>query len=161
MFKENSNKKKWSVEEAKKNMEQYCAFQERCHSEVRSKLLENSIYGDVLEDIIVYLIEQNFLNEERFAIQYAGGKFRIKKWGKIKITQALKQKYVSSYCIQEALKQISDEDYMETLMYWIEKKSNLLGDLSLFVKKQKLHDFAISKGFEQYLILDVLKDLKK
>ncbi|MBK8342084.1 MAG: RecX family transcriptional regulator [Bacteroidetes bacterium] len=93
----------------------YCAYQERCHEEVRTKLLSLKIYGEGLEAIINKLIEDDFLNEERFAKAYAGGKFRMKKWGRGKIVQGLKLRKISDYCIKKAMLEIDESDYQKTL----------------------------------------------
>src|SRR4051812_48736893 len=92
----------------------YCAYQERCHSEVRDKLYSFKLYKNEVEQLLTQLIEEDYLNEERFAIAYAGGHFRIKNWGKEKIKYALKQKRVSDYCIRKALASISNTDYNKT-----------------------------------------------
>src|ERR1041384_3800157 len=105
------NKTELTKEQAFKKIKQYCAYQERCHSEVREKLYSFELYKKDVEQIISQLIEENYVNEERFAIQYAGGKFRMKQWGKVKIKHALKQKQVSEYAIKKALKEINEKDY--------------------------------------------------
>ena len=107
--------------EALAKIQRYCAYQERCHSEVRNKLLSLKIYGDDLEAIITELIQEDFLNEQRFAEAYVGGKFRIKKWGRLKIKSNLKIKKVSDYCIKKGLKIINEDDYTQTLKSLIEK----------------------------------------
>lgn len=143
---ERAEKKKWNRDNAKTNIERYCAYQERCHDEVRSKLLSHGIYGDFLEELISHLVEGNFLNEERFAIQYAGGKFRIKRWGKEKIKQALKVKGVSSYSIREALQTIPEEDYKQAIRYWIDKRGG--GKVRLdWQEKREISLYVQSKGF--------------
>jgi regulatory protein len=151
-----NNQKKWTRETALSQIQRFCAYQERCHEEVRQKLLQHGIYGDFLEELIVSLIENNFLNEERFAIQYAGGKFRIKKWGKNKIKAALKQKNNSDYCIRESLKQISNEEYLETISYWVQKKSNELHGTAQSAKKYHVYAYLVQKGFEPELINQVI-----
>ena len=107
---------------ALQKMQRYCAFQERCHSEVRQKLLELSVYGDTLEEIIAELIADNYLNEERFARSYARGKFRTKAWGRNRIKQELKMRRVSEYCIRKGLEEIEEDDYLATLEKVIHKK---------------------------------------
>jgi regulatory protein len=105
-------KKKYiSKDDALLKLQAYCAYQDRCHSEVRSKLLDLGIYGDDLEDIIVALIEDNFLNEERYARSYARGKFRIKQWGRLRIRRELKFRKISDYCIRKAMEEIDENDY--------------------------------------------------
>jgi regulatory protein len=149
-------KKITSPEVLKRKMESYCAYQERCQQEVRSKLYELGGYTKDIEQLIAELIEQNFLNEERFAIAYAGGKFRIKKWGKIKIISELKFRHISAYCIKKALQQIDEDDYKKTLMEVLNKKNANFAKASS-MQKMQLAKFAMSKGFEPDLIWKTLK----
>ncbi len=137
----------------------YCAYQERCHQEVRSKLISLEIYGDDLEEIIAELITENFLNEERFAKTYAGGKFRLKKWGKIRIRQELKKRKISDYCIKKAMQEIDEESYMEGLYKVIEKKRKTEKETNEFKLKGRLAKYAMSKGFEAHLVWQALKDI--
>ncbi len=130
----------------------YCSYQERCHSEVRTKLLELGARGLDLDNIIVRLIEDNFLNEERFAIAYAGGKFRQKQWGRNKIIAELKFRKISDYCIKKALKEIDEDDYIQTLDHIIYKKSGTLKVKNPIAKKMKLVAYAMSRGYEQDLV---------
>ena len=150
-------KQYWSREEALLNIQKYCALQERCHQEVRFKLIEHSIYGDILEELIADLITNDFLNEERFAKTYARGKFRMKNWGKNKIIHELKLRKVSNYCINEALKEIDENDYIQILKTIIEKKNTSTTFKNQFDKLKKLTDFALSKGYEYEIIQDVIK----
>ena len=102
---------------------------------------------------MVLLIEENYLNEERFAIQYAGGKFRMNHWGKNKIKQALKQKQVSDYCIKKALKEIDDVDYIKTFEKLVEQNmKTLTSEKNIFIKKKKLQDYLLMKGYESGLV---------
>jgi regulatory protein len=144
--------------EAKRKAESYCAYQERSQQEVRDKLYGWGLHKADVENIIGYLIEENFLNEERFAMAYALGKFRIKGWGKIKITQGLKLKQVSTPLIKIALKQIDPNDYFEKLTTIILKKSNLIKESDPYKKRNKLYQYALGRGYENNLILEVLKD---
>lgn len=143
---------------ALQKMMHYCAYQERCHKEVRSKLLDLKIYGEDLENIMAELINENFLNEERFARSYARGKFRIKKWGKIRIRQELKKRSISDYCIKKAMEEIDEEGYIEGLYELIEKKIPTEKETNKFKLKGKLAKYAISKGFESPLVWQALKD---
>ena len=143
----------FTPEQAVPKIKQYCAFQERCHAEVKDKLYSFGLHRKEVDEIIVLLIGENYLNEERFAIQYAGGKFRIKHWGKHKIKQALKQKQVSDYCIKKALKVIDDADYRETFEKLVEQKlGTLKSEKNIFIKKKKLQDFLLMKGYESELV---------
>ena len=119
-------KKFLTKEQALQKLRQYCAYQERSHYEVIQKLWELGIRKAEHDEIVSSLIEDNYLNEERFAIQYAGGKFRMKEWGKKKIYYGLKEKQVSDYCINKALKAISQDDYLKTLYNLAEKKYDSL-----------------------------------
>ena len=117
---------KLSKEQALPKIKQYCTYQERCHAEVKEKLYAFGLYKKDVEQLMSQLIEENYLNEERFAIQYAGGKFRMNQWGRIKIKYALKQKQVSDYCIKKALKEINETDYKKTLHKLAEQKLKTL-----------------------------------
>lgn len=139
----------------------FCAYQERTQKEVRSKLAELDVIGDESEQIIVWLIENNYLNEERFARIFAGSKFRQKKWGRIKIRQELKMRGVSDYCLRVGLSEIDGDDYMETLQSIIQKKSLEVKENNPLIKKQKIVKYALSKGFEQDLVFDVVRNLSK
>jgi regulatory protein len=147
-----SSKKVYTPSEALGRMRKYCSYQERSHSEVRSKLLELGVRGNDLENVIVKLIEEGFLNEQRFAIAYGGGKFRMKNWGKKKIEQQLKAKGVSDYSIRQAVKEIDDGDYRKSLQQLLQKKATTLKDKNIFTLKQKLSNFLIGKGYERNLV---------
>ena len=134
----------------------YCAYQERSQQEVRDKLYEWGLWPAAVENIIVKLIGDGFLNEERFAKAYAIGKFRQKAWGKIKIKQGLKLKKVPDVLIKKALISINYDDYFETLRTVIEKKAALLKETDAYKRRYKLHQYALSRGFESDLINDVL-----
>ena len=147
------NKQYFSKEEALQKAKHYCAYQERCHSEVKDKLYSFGMNKKEVDELLSNLIEENYLNEERFAIQYAGGKFRIKQWGRIKIKYALKQKQVSEYCIKKALAAINETDYKKTLQKLFDQKlKTLKTEKNIFIKKRKLQDHLIQKGFEADLI---------
>lgn len=139
-------------------IKQYCAYQERCHSEVRDKLYSFGLNKQEVEEIISVVINENYLNEERFAIHYAGGKFRMKGWGKNKIKQALKFKQVSDYCIKKALNEIDEKDYEKAFQKLAEQKlKTLKAERNIFIKKRKLQDFLLQRGFETSLIHDFIK----
>ena len=138
-------------------LQRYCAYQERCHSEVRQKLLDLGMRGDDLEEVIYELIQDNFLNEERFARTFAGGKFRVKQWGRNKIRQALEQKQVSDYCVQKAMEEIEDEDYQQTLEMVLDKKWQQLRDKDVFIKRGKLAKYTIGRGYEPELVWKTIR----
>jgi regulatory protein len=134
----------------------YCAYQERCHSEVKEKLYGFGLHRQDVEQSLARLIEENYLNEERFAIAYAGGHSRIKKWGKLKITHALKQKGVSSYCIKKALQQIDLDEYMAGLQKLANNKWDLLKKQPVMLRRFKCRQFLLQRGYESDLVSDVL-----
>ena len=135
----------------------FCAYQERTQKEVRNKLYGYGLNKDTVEAIIVKLIEENFVNEERFAKAYAGGKFRIKKWGRRKIQEGLKQKEISDYCIRQAMKEISNDDYSNTLGELIGKRELIEKEKNSYKRKHKIAQYIIAKGFEPELVWEILK----
>lgn len=134
----------------------FCSYQERTQLEVREKLYGLGIEKDLIEELISQLIIDNFLNEERFAKAYAGGKFRIKKWGKIKILQGLKEKGLSEYCIKKGLEEITEEDYLKTLNDLVNKKWELVEEENIFKKKNKVATYLIGKGYESDVVWQIL-----
>ncbi|MBP6625382.1 MAG: RecX family transcriptional regulator [Chitinophagaceae bacterium] len=139
-------------------LQNFCAYQERSHEEVRSKLLAMKIYGEDLELYIIALIEENFLNEQRYACAIARGKFKFKKWGRIKIKYALKQEKVSAYCIQQAMKEIDEDEYEKTLYDLAEKKlASLSEEKNKFAKMTKLKNYLLQKGYETELIHQIVQ----
>ncbi|MDO3627797.1 regulatory protein RecX [Mucilaginibacter sp. BT774] len=138
--------------------EHYCVYQERSQQEVRDKLYEWGLHSAQVENLIVQLIQTNFLNEARFANAYVQGKFNQKGWGKQKIKQGLKFKRVSDVLIKKALNTIDDDDYLSTLKQILEKKVRLLGEKDPFKKRYKLHQYALSRGYENDIISDILKN---
>lgn len=139
-------------EQAVQKLRHYCAYQERCHSEAKEKLYELGISKTDHDEIIASLIEDNYLDEERFAIQFAGGKFRMNKWGKRKILYALKEKQVSEYSIKKALNQISEKEYGNVLCDLATKKYGLLNAEPFVLRKKKTIDYLLQKGFEPELV---------
>ncbi len=144
---------------ALEKLRRYCAYQERCHQEVRSKLLSLKVYGDELEEIISDLIDDNFLNEERFAKAYARGKFRMKRWGRMRIRQELKRRHISEYLIKKGMAEIDEDEYMEVMQELIEKyMQRQIGQHPALVRK-KTANHLFSKGYESHLVYDYLAKL--
>lgn len=140
----------------------FCAYQERCHSEVKEKLYGFGLYKNDVEEIMADLVQDNYLNEERFAIQFAGGKFRVKQWGRVKIKYELKQRQVSEYCIKKALKQIDEDDYLKTFEKLVLSKTETLNkEKNIFIKKRKLQDYLISRGYEMDLVREAVSGIGK
>ena len=150
-------KKYLTKEQALQKLKHYCAYQERCHSEVKEKLFSLGIWKKDQDEIIATLIEEGYLNEERFAIAFAGGRFRIKQWGRVKIKYELKQKQVSEYSIKKALKQITEEDYTATLNKLAKEKYASLKNEQYLVRKKKTMDYLMAKGFETDLIKTIVE----
>lgn len=153
------NQKSYTVQEATKALEYFCAYQERCHKEVEQKLRDLNMIPEARDHIILHLLQNNFLNEERFSRAFARGKFNIKKWGKIKITNELKFKGISSYNIKSGLNEIDEDEYLATLKSIAEKKIKLIKEPNKFKKNSKLASFLISKGFESYLVFELVKKM--
>ncbi|HEX4956793.1 MAG TPA: regulatory protein RecX [Lacibacter sp.] len=150
-------RKQLTKEQALQKAKHYCAYQERCHSEVKEKLYSFGLRKTEVEELLTQLIDENYLNEERFAVQFAGGKFRMKQWGRVKINYELKQKQVSAYCIKKALKAIDEEAYAETLTKLAQEKlKSLRSETNHFIKKRKLQDYLLQKGYEPALIQPLL-----
>ncbi len=141
---------------ALEKMKSWCAYQERCQQEARNKLYEYGLWPEAVENIISVLISENFINEERFAKLYAGGKFRIKKWGRLKIKSALKQKKITDYCIKKAMAEIDEKEYIKTLEKLIALKGKQLKETSKIKKNYKLLQYAYGRGYEQDLISEIL-----
>lgn len=154
------NSKKLSKEQALPQVKQYCVYRERCHTEVKEKLYSFGLHKNDVEQLMAQLIEENFLNEERFAIQYAGGKFRMNQWGKVKIKYALRQKQVGDYSIKKALKQLSETEYKKTLgKLAAQKLQTLKGEKNILIKKRKLQDYLLQKGFEAELVREFVNEI--
>lgn len=154
-------KKSLTKEQALQKLRHYCAYQERCHSEVKEKLYSLGVRKSDHDELVSNLIEDDYLNEERFAIAFAGGKFRMKQWGRKKIVQALKEKQVSDYCIKKALKEIEDEDYQKTLSSIAEKKYASLKGEQYMVRKKKTIDYLLLKGYEADEVMKTIERLTK
>jgi regulatory protein len=151
-----------SVDQAFEKAKYYCAYQERCHSEVKDKLYSLGLYQNQVEELISRLIEENYLNEERFAVQFAGGKFRMKHWGRVKISYEMKKKGVSPYNIKKGLQSIDADDYDKTFQKLSEDRvESLKNEKNIFTKKKKVQDYLLQKGYERDLINDVLRSLGK
>ena len=147
-------------EVALKKAQSWCAYQDRCHEEARTKLLEWGQRGYDLEDIIASLIEERFLDEERFARSFARGKFRMKEWGRIKIRLALQQKRVGAYCLRAAMSEINDVEYRETIVSVYRKYLSLHPDTNTTEQHHKAVHYLLSRGFEYEVITETLADVK-
>ena len=156
---EKKKPKRHTPKEAKLKAANFCAYQERSQKEVRSKLYDLGLYPDEVEDVLTDLIMDNYVNEERFAKAYIGGKFRIKKWGRKKILIGLSPHKISDYCIKKGLEEIDEDDYIQTLEELIIKKSESVKEPDSYKKRNKVATHAIYKGFESDLVWDIVKRL--
>jgi regulatory protein len=148
------------TDRALEKIKHYCTYQERSHQEVKDKLYSLGLYPGEVEELLSQLISENYLNEERYAIAFAGGKFRAKHWGRIKIRYALKLQRVSDYCIKKALAIIDERDYTQLLDKLAqEKQRTLRSEKNIFIKKKKIQSFLQQRGFENELISEWLKKL--
>ncbi|MEN8704045.1 MAG: regulatory protein RecX [Polaribacter sp.] len=152
-------KKSFTVDEIKRKLEQYCVYQDRCHKEVEQKMRDYELIPEAKEIILLSLMQDNFLNEERFAKSFARGKFRIKSWGKQRITRELKFRDISAYNIKTALKEIDEQTYLKTIYSITEKRSTSISETNNYKKKKKLIDFLMRKGFENELIFKTVNDV--
>jgi regulatory protein len=134
----------------------YCVYQDRCQQEVRNKLYDIGAPHESIESIISDLIEDNFLNEERFATSYARGKFYYKDWGRVRIRMELKQRKISEYCIKKGMLEIREEDYLMTIQKLINKKGKQLGNSTNVVNKNKIVNFLYNKGYESNLVWECI-----
>lgn len=147
------------LSQIKKRLADYCVYQDRSHYEVEQKLKElRTLNEDERGEILIWLLQNNFLNEERFSKSYARGKFYQKKWGKIKIMQGLKQKRIPTNLIDKGIKEINDDDYKSTLMELTEKKWNIIRESEVYLKKKKIYNYLLQKGYEYNLINEILKN---
>lgn len=151
--------KTYTVAEAKQKLEAYCAYQERCHREVRQKLYSMGMIPLAIDDIIVHLIKNDFLNEERFARSYARGKFRIKKWGKVRIEYELKARGLSGYVIEAGLEEIDENEYMDTFEMIAEKKFATIKESNHYKAKAKLANYLLYRGWEPDLVYEKINEL--
>ncbi|WP_228236379.1 regulatory protein RecX [Allomuricauda sp. M10] len=148
-----------SVTEATKKMEHYCAYQERCHQEVVEKLKGMNMIPEAIDKIVGHLIQENYLNEERFAKSYARGKFNIKKWGRNRIVRELKFRQISAFNIKSALKEINDGDYLDTLDELAQKRLDQIKETNIQKRKKKLADYLLYRGWESHLVFDKVNEL--
>ncbi len=151
----------FSYVEIRKKLEHYCAYQDRCHQEVYQKMFSFNLTSNEKEEVMVYLIDNNFLNEERFAQSFVRGKHNYKKWGKTRITNELKARNISSTIIKIALKEINDSLYFETFEELANKHWETISETNLMKKRKKFCDYFMRKGWENELIYEKVKELEK
>lgn len=153
------DQKSYTVQEALQKLMHYCAYRDRSQKEVEDKLDDLRMIPEAKEKIIISLMQENFLNEERFARSFVRGKFRIKKWGRIKITQELKKKEISAPIIKLGLSEIKESDYRKTLYELAEKKVEKITEPNAYKKKKKLADHLLRRGYESTLVFDCVNEI--
>lgn len=155
-------RKAYTVEEATRRMERYCAYQERCHREVRDKLRDMRMIPEAADSIVVHLIQEGFLSEERFARSFVRGKFHQKKWGRVRLRRELGLRGVSDYLIEKALsEEVSDASYTETFEDLALKRWNALASEPLQKRKQKFYTYLQYRGWENEMIFRSLSQFQK
>lgn len=157
----NPKDKSYSSKEVRQKLEHYCAYQDRCHQEVYQKMFSFSLTAHEKEELMVYLIDNNFLNEERFAQSFTRGKHNYKNWGKIRIVNELKARNISSTIIKIALKEINEAVYLETFEELSYKHWQSISESNLMKKRKKFCDFFMRKGWENSLIYEKVRELER
>ncbi|UFH33347.1 RecX family transcriptional regulator [Chryseobacterium sp. C-71] len=153
-----SEKKLFTFEETKQKLVNYCVYQDRCHAEVEQKMREFVLIPEAKEEILLYLMKENYLNEERFTRSYIRGKFYIKHWGKTKIKMHLKQKGITEKLITKSFDEIDEEDYVKTIRRLYENYESKLTGLQAYQKKSKTIKYLLSRGFEYEVILQLTEN---
>ena len=146
-----------SKEQALQKIRHYCAYQERCHQEVKEKLYGFGLHRAEVDELLSRLIEDNYLDEERFAVQFAGGKFRMNRWGRRRIEAELRGRQVSDYCIRKGLASIDESDYQQTLEKLAKQKFASLSGETPFVARGKTIAYLVQKGYEPDLAAKALE----
>ncbi len=151
----------YTYTQALEALQQYCAYQDRCHKEARQKLRELGFGGDPGEEVICELIKDKFLDEERFARSFARGRFKIKRWGRQKITRELKQRQISAYCIKQALSEIEEEAYQQTLEDELLRRDRIEKKATHpYLRRRKLADYLFQRGYESHLTWETINRLE-
>ena len=149
-----------SLKEVIQKMEYYCAYQERCHAEIKEKLYSFQVTPDEKDQIIVHLLDHNYLNEERFASVYTQSKLHQKKWGKKRITLELKAKQISSFLITKSIREIDANEYQSIFDQVSEKHWDTINEKNTLKKRKKFCDYLLRKGWESDWVYEKVKDLE-
>lgn len=155
------NSSEYTVNQVLQKMEYYCVYQERCHIEVQEKLRSFSLTSLEKDEIIVKLLENNYLNEERFASIFSISKFHQKKWGKIRIKNELKARKISDFLITKSIKEIDTNEYFDTFQIISEKHWETILEKNALKKRKKFCDYFLRKGWESEMIYEKVKELEK
>ena len=154
------NKRIYDLSIATDRIKRYCSVQDRCQWDVIKKMNEWSLGEKTKNHLLEILITENYINEERFSQSFCRGKFKIKNWGKRKISNELKQKNISNICINKGMEEIKEDEYLNVLDKLFKQKRDKVTDKNHFVRKTKIANFLIQRGFESFLVWEKMKDLK-
>ena len=153
------NKRVYDINIAIERIKNYCALQDRCQWDVIQKLREWGLQQATKDHILEILITNKFIDEERFSTSFCRGKFRIKNWGKRKIINELRRKQISSICINTGLKEIDEKEYNLVLVKLFYQKESSIKDKNQFIRRTKIANFLIQRGFENNLVWDKIREL--
>ena len=153
------NRRGYKLSEARIKIKNYCANQERCQWDVRKKFNEWGLAENIKDILMTELIDEQFIDEERYARSFCRGKFKIKKWGKRKIEFELKKKKISTLYIRKGMEEINEKVYLLHLTTQAEKKQNLMKDKSHIVRRRKLAKYLIDKGYESDLVWEKIREI--
>ena len=150
----------YTHEQALEALQHYCAYQDRCHKEAREKLYELGYYGDETELVIVDLIKEKYLDEERFARSYARGKFKMKRWGRYKIRDGLKKRQLSAYCIKKGLSEIDEGEYYTTMCNELLRRNEAeKAGQHPYLRRRALADYMFKRGYESGMVWEAINEL--
>lgn len=150
--------KSFTFDEIKEKLANFCVYQDRCHWDVEKKMREYDLIPEAKDEIFIYLIQNNFLNEERFVKSFVRGRFNQKKWGRNKIKMALKQRQIPEQLIRIGFKEIDEDEYLKVLKeLFVKKQEELKSETNSFKKNLKLRNYLLQKGFENELIFDLIR----
>jgi regulatory protein len=152
-------RKTYTPGEALQKIAAFCAYQERSHREVEEKLRSYGLDEDEAGEIMIRLVREKLLDEERFARSFVRGKYRLKKWGRRRIRLELKQRGISEYCIKAGMSEVDGDEYYQNLCALLEKKNALEKESNPLKRRQKLMAYATQKGYEGDLIQDALGEV--
>ncbi len=152
------DKKLFSFQEIKQKLVNYCVYQDRCHFEIEQKMKEFVLIPEAKDEIFMYLIKENYLNEERFTRSYIRGKFYLKHWGKNKIKQHLFQKLITEKLISKCFDEIDPADYTTTCKKLYEDYFSKLSKMKDYQKKAKTISYMLAKGYEYDVLKGILND---
>ena len=154
-------KRVYNIKSAIEKLKKYCSSAEKCNFDVIQKIKDLGLEDSFQDDILKVLNEEKFVDEERFTRAFCRGKFLIKKWGKIKIRIELTKKNISQTSIKLGFEEINEEEYLQQLNNLLNRKKNSLNEKNIFLKKKKIANYLVTKGYESNLVWSLLSELKE